>query len=246
MGIGPEFSMVLGQFQRVGHSAFTLGDAKGSSREQKSTNDAHALHQRKPVLPRPADPCFHPIRCSTDCGGGKRGQIAGMSALARSSRARGMRMMRSPGPQPDPAGRLDAASGVMSAPMMAKSPSAISRMSGQLLAQKLCSGEEIPSRRVNMRLTSQLGSNMSNRFWQTAWILAKPTQIHPDALKAIQSLAKERKRRKMSRYRLSQISGVSQQMIGYMEKGERIPSLDVACRIANGLGLSFSLERGGE
>ena len=154
-----------------------------------------------------------------------------------------MRTIRSSAEQPEPGGRLPAAMAVMSAPMMAKSPSASSRMSGQLLAQKFCSGEVIPRRRVNMTINSHLGSNKSTPILHTRVTVAKHPQIHSDASAVIKAITRERKRLKMSRYRLSKVSGVSQQMIGYVEKGERIPSLEVACRLIHALGLAISLNR---
>lgn len=51
----------------------------------------------------------------------------------------------------------------------------------------------------------------------------------------VRLLAGERKRLGISKYELEQRSGVSQQMIGYMERGLRNPSLETAVRIAEGL-----------
>jgi transcriptional regulator with XRE-family HTH domain len=62
----------------------------------------------------------------------------------------------------------------------------------------------------------------------------------------IRSIVRERKRLKLSRYRLSKLSGVSQQMIGYVEKGERIPSLEITCRLCGGLGLTIEVIRTAE
>ncbi len=44
----------------------------------------------------------------------------------------------------------------------------------------------------------------------------------------------------MSRYALSQKSGVSPQMIGYIEKGERNPTLEVVCRLSVALEVDLS------
>jgi len=56
---------------------------------------------------------------------------AGISGRALMRRLRGTRMMRSPGPQPEPGGRWDLTSDVTSEPIMAKSPSSNSRTFGQ-------------------------------------------------------------------------------------------------------------------
>lgn len=51
-------------------------------------------------------------------------------------------------------------------------------------------------------------------------------------LDVVQKLREERLARKWSAYRLAKNSGVSQQMIGYMEKGLRNPTLETLLRIA--------------
>ena len=51
----------------------------------------------------------------------------------------------------------------------------------------------------------------------------------------------ERKRQGLSKYEMEQRCGVSQQMIGYVERGMRNPSLETAVRMADGLG--FDLEK---
>jgi len=84
-----------------------------------------------------------------------------MSDLARTSVFRGMRTMRSSGPQPAVGGSIPAAS-VMSAPITAKSPSASSKMSGQPeqptdFAPFSCGSE--PSLRRNMGCAFILHNN---------------------------------------------------------------------------------------
>jgi transcriptional regulator with XRE-family HTH domain len=59
-------------------------------------------------------------------------------------------------------------------------------------------------------------------------------------LRVLQLLAEERKRRKVTKYALSQRSGVSPQMIGYIENGERNPTLEVVCRLATALEVDLS------
>ncbi|HEX3798725.1 MAG TPA: helix-turn-helix transcriptional regulator [Verrucomicrobiae bacterium] len=53
--------------------------------------------------------------------------------------------------------------------------------------------------------------------------------------KIIQLLKKERERRGLSKYFVAQRSGLSQQAIGYMEKGSRIPSLETVLRVAKAM-----------
>ena len=59
-------------------------------------------------------------------------------------------------------------------------------------------------------------------------------------LRVLELLAEERIRRKVSKYALAQTSGVSPQMIGYIEKGERNPTLEIVCRLAEALGVDLS------
>ena len=56
----------------------------------------------------------------------------------------------------------------------------------------------------------------------------------------IRLLREERKRQGLSKYVVEQRAGVSQQMIGYVERGLRKPSLETALRIADGVGLDLS------
>ena len=56
----------------------------------------------------------------------------------------------------------------------------------------------------------------------------------------IRLLRDERKRARLSKYVHEQRAGVSQQMIGYVERGLRKPSLETALRIADGLGLDLA------
>lgn len=54
-------------------------------------------------------------------------------------------------------------------------------------------------------------------------------------LEIIRLLQEERKRKGLSKYALSERSGVSQQMVGYVERGSRRPSLEIVVRLAAGL-----------
>ena len=48
-------------------------------------------------------------------------------------------------------------------------------------------------------------------------------------------LREERARRRLSKYAVEQRGGISQQMVGYVERGLRKPSLETALRMADGL-----------
>jgi transcriptional regulator with XRE-family HTH domain len=58
-------------------------------------------------------------------------------------------------------------------------------------------------------------------------------------VKAISLLQKERERRKLSKYYVAQHSGLSPQMIAYVEKGDRNPTLETVLRIAEALNIDF-------
>jgi transcriptional regulator with XRE-family HTH domain len=56
----------------------------------------------------------------------------------------------------------------------------------------------------------------------------------------VRLLRDERKRQGLSKYVVEQRAGVSQQMVGYVERGLRKPSLETALRMAAGLGVDLS------
>jgi len=68
--------------------------------------------------------------------------------------------------------------------------------------------------------------------------LAKASQI--ECQKIIQLLKEERERKCLSKYFVAQQSGLSQQAIGYMEKGHRIPSLETVLRIAKAMNVDLA------
>jgi transcriptional regulator with XRE-family HTH domain len=55
----------------------------------------------------------------------------------------------------------------------------------------------------------------------------------------IRLLQKERERRSLSKYSISKRSGVSQSMLSLVERGLRNPTLEVALRIADGIGVDL-------
>jgi transcriptional regulator with XRE-family HTH domain len=69
--------------------------------------------------------------------------------------------------------------------------------------------------------------------------LAKASQI--ECQKIIQLLKEERERKGLSKYAVAQQSGLSQQAVGYMEKGHRIPSLETVLRIAKAIDVDLAL-----
>ena len=58
-------------------------------------------------------------------------------------------------------------------------------------------------------------------------------------VRIISLLRKERERRKLSKYYVAQESGLSPQMIGYVESGERNPTLETVLRIASALDVNL-------
>jgi transcriptional regulator with XRE-family HTH domain len=58
-------------------------------------------------------------------------------------------------------------------------------------------------------------------------------------VKAISLLKAERERRKLSKYFVAQESGLSPQMIAYVENGERNPTLETVLRMAEALNVNF-------
>ena len=135
---------VVPQFTRPGLPA------QGGDGQPDAAENPEGLDEVEPVLIEPEQESRHPCDIPRARLPAKRGNYTeeGMSPRAITSVRRGTRTMRSPGPQPASAGNEPAAEAVMSEPMMAKSPVASSKMSGQLRppAQRVRSGEG-PSRR---------------------------------------------------------------------------------------------------
>jgi transcriptional regulator with XRE-family HTH domain len=59
-------------------------------------------------------------------------------------------------------------------------------------------------------------------------------------IKALSLLKKERERRKLSKYFIAQESGLSPQMIGYVERGMRNPTLETVLRMAEAMNVDFA------
>jgi transcriptional regulator with XRE-family HTH domain len=59
--------------------------------------------------------------------------------------------------------------------------------------------------------------------------------VQPLCAKIISLLQQERKRRKLSKYFIAQESGLSPQMVAYVENGERNPTLETVLKIASAL-----------
>ena len=58
--------------------------------------------------------------------------------------------------------------------------------------------------------------------------------------RVLQLLAAEREKRGVTKYALAQRSGVSPQMVGYIEKGERNPTFEIVCRLADALDVDLA------
>jgi transcriptional regulator with XRE-family HTH domain len=58
-------------------------------------------------------------------------------------------------------------------------------------------------------------------------------------VKAISLLKRERERRKLSKYFVAQESGLSPQMIAYVENGDRNPTLETVLRMSEALQVNF-------
>ncbi len=64
-------------------------------------------------------------------------------------------------------------------------------------------------------------------------------KLHPTCERIIELLQEERERQKISKYAIAQRSGISQSMIGRVESGTRIPTLDTVLRMADALETDF-------
>lgn len=59
-------------------------------------------------------------------------------------------------------------------------------------------------------------------------------------VKAISLLKEERQRRKLSKYYIAQESGLSPQMVGYVESGDRNPTLETVLRMSEAMDVDFA------
>jgi len=65
-------------------------------------------------------------------------------------------------------------------------------------------------------------------------------KIHPTCSRIVELLRQERERQKLSKYALAQRSGISQSMIGRIESGARIPTLDTLLHLVDALKVDLS------
>ena len=63
---------------------------------------------------------------------------------------------------------------------------------------------------------------------------------HPVCVQVIRLLKKERERRGLSKYFVAQESGMSPQMIGYVENEMRNPTLETVLRIAEAMNVDLA------
>ena len=63
---------------------------------------------------------------------------------------------------------------------------------------------------------------------------------HVVCVQIIRQLREERERRGLSKYVIAKRAGLSQPMIGYVERGLRNPTLETVLRMADALDLDFS------
>lgn len=68
------------------------------------------------------------------------------------------------------------------------------------------------------------------------WVKRKAQAV---CVKAIALLKEERERRKLSKYFIAQESGLSPQMVGYVENGTRNPTLETVLRMAEAMNVNF-------
>lgn len=68
------------------------------------------------------------------------------------------------------------------------------------------------------------------------WVKRKAQTL---CVKAIALLKEERERRKLSKYFVAQESGLSPQMVGYVENGTRNPTLETVLRMAEAMNVDF-------
>ena len=70
-----------------------------------------------------------------------------------------------------------------------------------------------------------------------------PSISHYEAVRAeiVRLMRDERLRQKLSKYELSQRTGVSQSMLSLVERGQRNPTLELMLRVADGMGVDLDV-----
>lgn len=68
-------------------------------------------------------------------------------------------------------------------------------------------------------------------------VVAGKSSQHPLCSRTAQIIRAERERKGMSMNQLAESAGISQQMVSYVERGMKTPTLDCLGRIADGLGV---------
>lgn len=66
------------------------------------------------------------------------------------------------------------------------------------------------------------------------------SKAHALCSEALRLLREERERRGLSKYAVAGRSGLSQQMVGYVERGTRNPTLETAVRMADAIGVDLA------
>lgn len=66
--------------------------------------------------------------------------------------------------------------------------------------------------------------------------MAQIEQYEALRVEVVRLMREERERRKLSKYAVSQRSGVSQSMLSLVERGLRNPTMELMLRIADGIG----------
>lgn len=147
-------------------------------------------------------------------------------------------MIRSDSLHPQPGGNWPRASCVISAPMMAKSPSSSSSTSGQPWPPEQWVTREGPSLRVNMPFV-YLGKLPCQRLFSTSCGVSESATCEAIVLAVIHALREERTRQGLSMDRLATKAGLSKGMISLVERDLRNPTFYTLVRIARALKLDF-------
>lgn len=87
-----------------------------------------------------------------------------------------------------------------------------------------------------------------NGFLPQTSIVPVRDPYHSHAVRIVRLLRQERERQGLSKYAVEQRTGVTQQMVGYVERGLRKPSLEIALRMAGALNVNLGeiIKRAGE
>jgi len=169
--------------------------------------------------------------------------VSGISGFAKTSVLRGIQTIRSSGPHPTVGGKCAIPRAVMSIPMTAKSPDSNARISGQPLSAEVfvpSAWGSGPRRRKNMMENLTMVRCSVNPILTIVSSVLQQNQVDAICTALATILRSEREARGLSMNAVAEAGGLSQQMVSYVERGMRKPTVDTLLRMAHAINVDIA------